>query len=134
MAMKKISLLFSFLLLCTLAFSQTIFLNAGPAITTDAPEGQPVLAYSFGVPDANGDYQEITLTMVTGIMSQALFMAASSGTDFTKMDLTFYDDQKKLYYKITMHDVLVTSYQLSSDLTENITLSFQKIKIKDFGK
>lgn len=124
--MKKICLVFSFLLCCSLAFSQSIFLDAGPHVPTDAPEGQPVLSYSFGT------VNDITVTLVTGIMSPELMWAVATGTGFSKMQITVYDNQNKVDRKITLHNVMVTSIQLSG-LTENVTLSFNKIKIKDFN-
>jgi Type VI secretion system effector, Hcp len=125
--MKKIGLIFSLLLCCTLTFSQSIFLDAGPGIPTDAPEGQPVNSYSFG----SGN--EISVTLVTGIMSPELFLAAATGTPFSKMEITVYDSQNKVARKITLHNVFVSSIQTGFDLTENVTLSFDKIKIKDFS-
>ncbi len=131
--MKKIGLLFSLLLCCTLTFSQSIFLDAGPSVPTDASEGQPVLSFSFGTPDANGGFHDISLTLVTGIMSPELLLAAASGTGFAKMEIKVYDDQNKVYYKITLQDVMVTSFQSGINLTDNVTLSFTKIKIKNFS-
>jgi hypothetical protein len=131
--MKKIGLLFSLLLCCTLAFSQSIFLDAGPSVPTDAPQGQPVFSYSFGTTDADGGFHDISVTLVTGIMSPELLMAAASGTGFAKMEIKMYDNQNKVQYKITLQDVMVTSFQSGTNLTDNITLSFNKIKIKDFS-
>ena len=125
--MKKIGLLFSLLLCCTLTFSQSIFLDAGPSVPTDAPEGQPVVSYSFGIGN------EINLMLVTGAMSPDLFLAAATGTPFSKMDITFYDVQNKVDYKITIRNVFVSSIQAGIGLTENVTLSYDKIKIKDFS-
>ena len=125
--MKKIGLVFSLLLCCTLVFSQSLFLDAGPAVPTDAPEGQPVLSYSLGTA------HDITVTLVTGIMSQELTQAAVSGTVFAKMELKEYNSQNKVIYKITLQNVMVTSFQTGAGLTENVTLSFNKIRIKDFS-
>lgn len=125
--MKKIGLLFSLLLSCTFAFSQAMFLDAGPSVPADEREGQPVLAYSLG----GGN--DITVTIVTGAMSPELFLAAATGTPFPKMDLKVYDDQNKVSYRITLHNVFVTSIQPGVDLTENVTLTSDKIKIKDFS-
>src|SRR5215203_1941908 len=102
--MKKIGLLFSLLLCCTLAFSQSYFLDAGPSVPTDAPEGQPVMSYAFGLAGADGSFHDINLTLVTGIMSPELFLAAATGTGFSKMELKAYDSQNKVYLKITLHD------------------------------
>jgi type VI protein secretion system component Hcp len=123
--MKKTGLLFSLLLCCTLAFSQSIFLDAGPNVATDAPEGQPVLSYSFGTA------HDVTVTLVTGIMSPALMQAAVSGTSFAKMEIKVYNSQDKVNYKITLQDVMVTSFQQGTGLTETVTLSSNKIRIKD---
>jgi hypothetical protein len=125
--MKKIGFLFSLLLCCILTFSQSIFLDAGPGVPTDAAEGQPVLSYSFGIGN------EISVALVIGIMSPQLFLAAATGTVFSKMDITVYNSQNKVDRKITLHNVLVSSIQPGFDLTENVTLSFEKIKIKDFS-
>ena len=125
--MKKFNLLFSLLLCCTLAFSQTIYLDAGPQVPADAPEGQPVLSYSFGTGN------DITVTMVTGAMSPELFLAAATGTPFNKMEIIVYNDQNKVQTRITLHNVFVSSIQVGVDLTENVTLSSERIKIKDFN-
>ena len=125
--MKKFNLLFSLLLCCTLAFSQTIYLDAGPQVPADAPEGQPVLSYSFGTGN------DITVTMVTGAMSPELFLAAATGTPFNKMEIIVYNDQNKIQTRITLHNVFVSSIQVGVDLTENVTLSSERIKIKDFN-
>jgi type VI protein secretion system component Hcp len=124
--MKKFSLLFSLLLFCCIAFSQSIYLDAGPAVSADEPEGQPVLSYSLGV-------QEINITLVTGSMSPELFQAAAQGTRFAKMELDFYDNQNKIYQTITIRDVYVTSIQVGTDLTEYVTLSYSKMKTKNFS-
>ena len=125
--MKKFNLLFSLLLCCTLAFSQTIYLDAGPQVPADGPEGQPVLSYSFGTGN------DITVTMVTGAMSPELFLAAATGTPFNKMEIIVYNDQNKVQTRITLHNVFVSSIQVGVDLTENVTLSSERIKIKDFN-
>ena len=129
--MKKIGLLFSLLICCTLAFSQSIFLDAGPGVPTDAPQGQPVISYSYGIADADGNFYDISVSLVTGIMSVELYNAVATGTGFAKMEIKAYDAQNKVYLKITLHDVLVTSFQSGANLTDNVTLSFSKIKIKD---
>jgi type VI protein secretion system component Hcp len=131
--MKKIGLLFSLLLCCTLAFSQSIFLDAGPSVPTDEAKGQPVLSFSFGTPDANGDFHDISVTLVTGIMSPELLAAAALGTSFAKMEIKMYDNQNKVYYKITLQDVMVTSFQSGANLNDDVTLSSNKIKIKNFS-
>jgi hypothetical protein len=131
--MKKIGLFFSLLLCCTLAFSQSIFLDAGPAVPTDASQGQPILSYSYGIASPDGSIHEISLLLVTGIMSQELMQAAASGTGFNKMEIKFYDNQNKVYYRITLHDVMVSAIQSGINLTDHVTLSFSKMKIKDFG-
>lgn len=131
--MKKIGVLFSLLLCCSLVFSQSIFLDAGPSVPADAREGQSVLSYSFGIPDGDGSFHDISLVLVTGIMSAELMRAVASGTSFTKMEIKKYDSQNKVYYKITLHDVMVTSFQSGINMMDNITLSFTKMKIKDSG-
>lgn len=128
--MKKTSLLFIFLLSYTFVFSQTIFLDAGPLVPEDAPEGQPVLSYSLSDP-AEGGLQELRLTLITGIMTPELIKAAASGTGFTKMELKFYDTQQKVYYKITLHEVMVSSYQSGTNMIDNVSLTFSRIKIKN---
>jgi type VI protein secretion system component Hcp len=125
--MKKITLLFSFLLCCTLAFSQSMFLDAGPQVPADEPQGQPVLSYSFGASN------DMTVTLVTGAMSPELFLAVATGTPFSKMEIKVYDGQNKVEQKITLHNVFVTSFQTGLGSTETVTLSFDKIKTKDFG-
>jgi type VI protein secretion system component Hcp len=131
--MKKFTLLFSFLLFCTLAFSQSIFLDAGPSVQTDDTRGQPVLSYSFGLADADGSYHDISLVLVTGIMSPALLSAAASGTYYSKMEIKIYDNATKVSYRITLHNVLVSAIQSGQNLMDNVTLSFDKVKIKDFN-
>jgi hypothetical protein len=124
--MKKIALLFSFLLCFTLSFSQLVYLDAGPQVPADEPQGQPVLSYSFGNPGS------INLTMVTGLMSPELFLAAASGTLFSRMEIKVYE-QNKVIYKITLQNVMVASISTSSGATENVTLQYEKIRIKDFS-
>jgi type VI protein secretion system component Hcp len=80
-----------------------------------------------------GTAHDITVTLVTGIMSQELMQAAVSGTVFAKMELKEYNSQNKVIYKITLQNVMVTSFQTGAGLTENVTLSFNKIRIKDFS-
>jgi len=123
--MKKTGLFFSLLLCCSLAFSQSIFLDAGPNVATDAPEGQPVLSYSLGTA------HDVTVTLVTGIMSPVLMQAAVFGTSFAKMEIKVYNSQDKIDHKITLQDVIVTSFQQGTGLTETVTLSYNKIRIKD---
>jgi type VI protein secretion system component Hcp len=125
--MKKVSLLFVFLLSCIFAFSQSIFLYAGKSVPTDEPQGQPVVSYSLGTPDAGGNIHEMTVVIVMGQMSQELFEAVAQGTPFDKMELRFYDNGKKLN-KFTMVDVLVTSAQVSGT-NQLVTLEFNKIKL-----
>jgi len=124
--MKKLSLLFVFLLSCIFAFTQSIFLYAGKSVPTDEPQGQPVVSYSLGTPDASGNIHEMTVTIVMGQMSQELFNAVAQGTPFDKMELRFYDNGKKLN-KYTMQDVFVTSSQISGT-NQVVTLLFSKIK------
>jgi hypothetical protein len=124
--MKKFALLFSFLLSCMFAFSQSIFLDAGPNVPADAPQGQPVLSYSLG----SGN--EVTMTVVTGAMSADLFLAAATGTPFSKIEMTVYD-QNKAAYRITIHNSFVSTIQTGVDLTETVTFVSDKIKIKDFN-
>ncbi len=124
--MKKIALVFSFMLCFTLSFSQLIYLDAGPQVAADEPKGQPVLSYSFGDPGS------INLTIETGLMSPQLFQAAAFGTIFSKMEIKVYD-QKKVVYKITLQNVMVASISTGIGTTENVTLQYEKIRIKDFS-
>lgn len=123
--MKKIILIFSLLLCWTIGFSQSMFLDAGNKVPTDAPQGQPVISYSFNGPN------ELSVTLVMGAMSQDLIMAVVSGTGFSKMELTAYDSENKVVSKITMQDVLLISYQTSGGLNETVTMTYSKIKIKN---
>ena len=125
--MKKLGLVFSLLLCCQLVFSQTMYLSAGPSVATDAPQGQPAVSYSFV--SAN----EISVVLVTGAMSPELIMAVATGTGFSKMELRVYDAQNKISTKIIMQNVLVTSYQTGSGLHETVTLSFSKVRTKEFN-
>jgi hypothetical protein len=124
--MKKIGLLFSLLLCCTLTFSQSNFLDAGSGVPADEPQGQPVLSFSFSGTNA------ITVTLVTGVMTPELMLAAASGTGFAKMEIKVYDDQNnKVTYKITMLNVFVTSIQAGTGLFDYVTLRFNKFRIKE---
>jgi len=125
--MKKVVLLFCLLLCCSLSFSQTIFLDAGKSVPTDAPQGQPVLSYSFG---SSGTAQQITIVLETGSASQALFNAVATGTVFKKMELDFYNEQNKLYSRISFSDVMVTSYQTLEGGIEAVALTYSKIRTK----
>lgn len=148
--MKKIFLLLSLFCLSLYGFSQNIFLSAGP-VPTDAPEGQPILAYSFGVSNSGSahvgggmgagkaNFQDISLTMHHGSMSPELLKSVSLGTHFPEMKLKFYENSKKMFYEITLKEVMVTSFQQStscgtgpcSELTESITLTYAQIQFKD---
>jgi hypothetical protein len=130
--MKKLGFLFGLLLCCTLAFTQTIFLDAGPSVPTDAAQGQPVLSYSFGLADADGEFHDLSLTMVNGIMSPELLLAVATGTGYAKMELKVYNSENKITRRITMQDVMVTTIQFSG-LEVLVTLSFSKAKVKDFN-
>jgi hypothetical protein len=125
--MKKVVFLFCLLLCCSLAFTQTIFLDAGKSVPTDAPQGQPVLSYSIG---SNGTSQQMMIVLETGSATPALVNAVATGTVFKKMELDFYNEQGKLYSRISVSDVLLTAYQTLGDGTEVITLSYSKIKTK----
>ena len=124
--MKKVSLLFVFLLSCIFAFSQSIFLYAGKSLSTDSPLGEPVFSYSLGSPDANGNLHEMTVTIALGQVAQELFTATAQGTLFDKMELRFYDNGKRVN-RFTMQDVVVSSAQVSGT-NQVVTLSFNKIK------
>ena len=124
--MKKVSLLFVFLLSCAIAFSQSIFLYAGNDLSTDTPLGEPVMSYSLGSPDASGNIHELTVTIGLGQVAQELFTATAQGTLFNKMELRFYDNGKRIN-RFTMQDVVVSSAQVSGT-NQIVTLSFNKIK------
>jgi type VI secretion system secreted protein Hcp len=148
--MKRIFLLSAFFCLTLFGFSQNIFLSAGP-VRTDNPEGQPILAYSFGASNSGSahvgggigsgkaNFQDISLTMYTGNMTPELLKSVALGTHFPEMKLKFYDNSKKIFYEIILKEVMVTSYQQSTscgkgpctDLAESITLAYAKIEFKD---
>ena len=148
--MKRIFLLSALCCISFFGFSQNIFLSAGP-VPTDTPEGQPVLAYSFGVSNTGSahvgggigagkaNFQDVSLTIQNGNMSPELLKSAALGTHFPEMKLKFYENSKKIFFEITLKDVMVTSYQQStscgkgpcSELTESITLTYAQIQFKD---
>ena len=147
--MKKIFLLSALFCISFFGFSQSIFLSAGP-VPTDTPEGQPILAYSFGVSNTGSthvgggagagkaNFQDVSLSLQNGSMSPELLRSAALGTHFPEMKLKFYDG-KKLFYEITLKDVMVSSYQQAtscgksacSELTESISLNYSQIQFKD---
>jgi type VI secretion system secreted protein Hcp len=147
--MKRIFLLSALFCISLYGFSQSIFLSAGP-VPTDTPEGQPVLAYSFGVSNTGSShvgggsgagkasFQDISLALQNGNMSPELMKSVALGSHFPEMKIKFYDG-KKIFYEITIKDVIVTSFQQAtscgkgpcSELTENITLSYSQIQLKD---
>jgi hypothetical protein len=124
--MKKITLFFAFLLCSFFSFSQSIFLDGGPGVPADDPLGQPALSYSIG------SATEVTVVITTGAMTADLFLAASNGTPFSKMEIKVYDDQNKVVSRITIHEAFVSSIQ-SLGLTQTVTFTSDKIKIKDSG-
>ena len=118
--MKKITLLFSFLLCCIFSFSQSIFLDGGPGVPADDPQGQPAVSYSIN------NATEVTVVITTGAMTADLFLAAINGTPFSKMEIKVYDDQNKVVSRITMHDAFVASIQ-SLGATQTVTFTSDKI-------
>jgi hypothetical protein len=106
--MKKAVFLSCLLLWCSLAFSQTIFLDPGNSIRTEAPQGLPVLSYSFG---SGGTSPQITIVSETSSATPELVNAVTMGTDFKKMELEFYNEQGKLCSRMVFSDVMITSYQ-----------------------
>jgi type VI secretion system secreted protein Hcp len=148
--MKKIFLLAALSCITFFGFSQNIFLSAGP-VPTDTPEGQPILAYSFGVSNSGSshvgggmgsgkaNFQDISLTLYNGNMSHELLRSAALGTHFPEMKLKFYENSKKMFYEIILKDVMVTSFSQStscgkgpcSGLAESITLTYSQVQFKD---
>ncbi|HUR12723.1 MAG TPA: type VI secretion system tube protein Hcp [Flavitalea sp.] len=148
--MKKISMLLVVLLSGLIGFSQSMFLTAGP-VRTDNPLGQPVLAYSIGISNSGSahtgggsgtgkaNYQDLSVTMNTGRMSPDLIKSVALGTHFQEVVLSFYDEKQKMYYKITLKEAMVTSYQQGSScgkkdceaITENVTFTYAQIEYKD---
>ena len=150
--MKKINILAALLFLATMGFSQQgIFLEVG-ALQGDQAEGQTVLAYSGGISNSGSiqtggggagkaNLQDISATLTAGKMSMAFLESVTKGTHFPEMKLKFYNLSKKLYYQITLTDVLVSSVSFGGSCgtnpcatqTENVSLSYSKIKWEDFA-
>jgi len=125
--MKKVVLLFSLLVSCTIAFSQITFLDLGKSIPTDAREGLLVSSFSFG---SAGSSPAITVTLdANSSATPALFQAAVNGTVFQKMELTTYE-LGKVSSKITFTDVMNASFSLSGDGTASMTLIYGSMKPK----
>ena len=150
--MKRINILTVLLFLATMSFSQQgIFLEVG-ALQGDQPEGQTVLAYSGGVSNSGSTHtgsggatgkanvQDISATLTAGKMSMAFLESVTKGTHFPEMKLKFYNLSKKLYYQITLTDVLVSSVSFGGSCgtnpcatqAENVSFNFAKIKWEDF--
>lgn len=148
--MKKLNILVAMLLLATVSFSQ----QEGIVLEVDGPGGgdAPILAYSGGISNSGtlhmgggggagkANFQDISVTMVSSILSMAFLKSTAQGTHFPEMRLKFYSNTKKLYYQITIQEVLVSSVSFGSscgsnpcaDQTENVSFNFAKIKWEDF--
>ncbi|MBA2500835.1 MAG: type VI secretion system tube protein Hcp [Chitinophagaceae bacterium] len=120
----------------------------------DGPGGgeASILAYSGGISNSatthtggggaagKANFQDISVSMVTSKISAAFLKSVAMGTHFPEMRLKFYSNSKKLYYQITIQNVIVTSVSFGSscgsnpcaDQTENVTFNFPKIKWEDF--
>ena len=125
--MKKVILLFSLLVSCTIAFSQITFLDFGKSIPTDAREGLLVYSYSFG---AAGSAPAVTVTLDANSSSMPdLFQATASGTMFQKVELTTYE-LGKVSSKITFTNVIITSISASGDGNASMTFVYGSMKTK----
>lgn len=147
--MKKITLAIAFLFAGIFCFSQSIFLDVENSIE-DTPEGQPVLAYAFGMSNSGSSHigggagkatlQDISISSEIGRISAVLQKSVALGIHFPAMRIKFYNLSKKLYYQITLEEVMVTSYQSGAacgntpctTISENYTLAYKKIKIENF--
>jgi type VI secretion system secreted protein Hcp len=148
--MKKIYLLTLVLFISILGYSQSIFLEI-KNVQGDTPDGQPVLAYSWGVSNSGSSHlgggmgagkanvQDLSFTMLSGKPSLLLLRSATLGTHFPEMKLKIMDG-KKLVYSITLYEVMVSSFQQGASCGtakcdqpgENIALNFARFKVEDF--
>jgi hypothetical protein len=125
--MKKVVLLFSLLVSCTIAFSQISFLDFGKSIPTDAREGLLISSYSFG---SAGSSPAITVTLDASSSSMPdLFQATAIGTIFQKVELTTYV-LGKVSSKITFTNVMIASISTSGDGTAFMTFTYGSMKTK----
>ena len=125
--MKKVMLLFSLLVSCTIAFSQITFLDFGKSIPTDAREGLLISSYSFG---PAGSSPAVTVTLDANSSSMPdLFQATATGTMFQKVDLTTYV-LGKVSSKITFTDVVISSISISGDGTASMTFIYSSMRAK----
>lgn len=149
--MKKISILAGLILWAATGFSQQgIYLELGN-FPSDQSTGQPVLAYSHGLSNTANihvgggsgagkvNVQDLSITLHSGKLSMKLRELISLGTHVAQAKLKFYNNSKKLYYQITISDVIITSLSYGTSCgnngcatpTENVTLHFGKIKWED---
>lgn len=125
--MKKVVLLFSLLVSCTIAFSQITFLDFGKSIPTDAREGLLISSYSFA---SAGSSPAITVTLDANSSSmQSLFEATVNGTVFQKVELTTYE-LGKISSKITFTNVIITSISYSGDGSASMTFIYGSMRTK----
>lgn len=149
--MKRISILAGLLWLSITGFSQQgMYLQLG-SFPADEATGQPVLAYSHGLSNSTNlhqgggsgagkvNVQDLSLTIHSGKLSMKFRELISQGTHVPDAKLVFYNNSKKLYYRITLTDVVISSISYGSSCgknscetpTENVTLHFAKIKWED---
>ena len=125
--MKKVVLLFSLLVSCTIAFSQVTFLDFGKSIPTDAREGILISSYSFA---SAGSSPAITVTLDANSSSMpALFQATASGTIFQKVELTTYV-LGKVSSKIIFTNVVIASISISGDGNASMTFIYGSMRTK----
>ncbi|WP_419809596.1 Hcp family type VI secretion system effector [Sphingomonas sp.] len=121
----------------------------GEATARHAKDHIDVHSMSFGVtqPHAVGrtgaglstgkaSFGEIHFTKYTDKASPKLYMAAGSGTHFGKAVFSGFKhgDKPILYFKVTLSDVMVTSFQNSgaggSEMTEQVSFGYSKIEFE----
>ena len=120
--MKKLGILVTLLLCCTLAFSQFIYLS-GSSLPADGPLGQPVVSYA--ITSSN----DITVELENGAMTPALFQAVANGTILPKLEIITYNTRGKVEEKITLTDVMGTS-AFFDGINIRVTFYSDRIKFK----
>lgn len=100
----------------------------------------PILEYSFAAKQASGgggkvSIKEFTITRKLDKSSPMLFKACASGKHFPKVTIVARKTGGKQYLKITLSDVLISSYQSGGHggqetPSESITLNYTKQQVE----